>query len=81
MAALLQHPEAMDKVKRELREVLGNKARVEESDVDRLPYLPAVVKEVLRFYPSVAMTFYRAQETVQVQSYTIPQGTTILLNI
>ncbi|GJN05014.1 hypothetical protein PR202_ga22608 [Eleusine coracana subsp. coracana] len=39
MAALLQHPEAMNKVKRELRQVLGNKARVEESDVDRLPYL------------------------------------------
>jgi len=29
----------------------------------------------------VAMTFYRAEATVGVQRYTIPQGTTIILNI
>lgn len=81
MAALLGHPEMMKKVKRELREVLGDKTEVEESDISRLRYLQAVVKEVLRFYPPVPMTFYRAEATIQVQGYTIPEGTTIILNM
>ncbi|CAL4887753.1 unnamed protein product [Urochloa decumbens] len=81
MAALLNNPQVMEKVKGELRTVLGKKAQVEESDIAQLPYLQAVVKEVLRLYPSVVTPFYRAQATVQVQGYTIPEGTTIILNI
>ncbi|CAN6278615.1 unnamed protein product [Urochloa humidicola] len=81
MAALLNNPEVMEKVKGELRTVLGNKTQVEESDIAQLPYLQAVVKEVLRLYPAVVTPFYRAQATVQVQGYTIPEGTTIILNI
>ena len=81
MASLLNSPQVMEKVKGELRSVLGKKAQVEESDIAQLPYLQAVVKEVLRLYPPVPMSFYRAEATVQVQGYTIPQGTTIMLNI
>lgn len=81
MAALLQNPEVMKKVKGELMGVLGTKTQVEESDIGQLPYLQAVVKEVLRFYPTIATSFYRAESTVQVQGYTIPEGTTIILNI
>ncbi|CAO2038302.1 unnamed protein product [Urochloa humidicola] len=81
MAALLNNPEVMEKVKGELRTVLGNKTQVEESDIAQLPYLQAVVKEVLRLYPAVASSFYRAEATVQVQGYTISKGTTIILNI
>jgi cytochrome P450 len=81
MAALLKHPEVMEKVKVELRKVLGNKTQVEESDIAQLPYLQAVVKEVLRLYPPVPTSYYRAEATVQVQGYTIPKGTTIILNI
>jgi cytochrome P450 len=81
MAELLRSPEAMTKVKEELKRVLGNKTQVEESDIGQLPYLQAVVKEVLRLHPPVAMTFYRAEATVSVLGYQIPEGTTIILNI
>ncbi|TVU29997.1 hypothetical protein EJB05_21597, partial [Eragrostis curvula] len=81
MVELLQSRKVMKKVKGELREVLGMKMQVEESDIGQLPYLQAVVKEVLRLHSPVAMTFYRAESTVQVQGYTIPEGTTIILNI
>ncbi|KAK3154153.1 hypothetical protein QOZ80_2BG0186940 [Eleusine coracana subsp. coracana] len=81
MAELLQNPQVMNKVKRELREVLGTKTEVEESDISQLPYLQAMVKEVLRLHPPVAMTYYRAEATVEVQGYQIPQGTIIILNI
>jgi len=81
MAALLNNPQVMEKVKGELKRVLGKKTEVEESDIAQLPYLQAVVKEVLRLYPPVPMSFYRAEATVEVQGYTIPQGTTIMLNL
>ncbi|CAN6244404.1 unnamed protein product [Urochloa humidicola] len=71
----------MEKVKRELRAILGKRTQVQESDIAQLPYLQAVVKEVLRLYSSVATSFYRVDATVQVQGYTIPEGTTIILNI
>ena len=81
MASLLENPKVMEKVKRELTRVVGTRAQVQESDIAQLPYLQAVVKEVLRLYPVVAMTYYRAEATVGVQGYTIPQGATIILNI
>jgi len=43
MAELLRHPAVMSKVRDELREALGSKLHPDESDVDRLPYLRAVV--------------------------------------
>ncbi|TVU30013.1 hypothetical protein EJB05_21613, partial [Eragrostis curvula] len=67
MAELLQSPQVMKKVKGELRELLGMKMQVEESDIGQLPYLQAVVKEVLRLHSPVAMTLYRAEATIQVQ--------------
>ena len=45
MAELLRCPEAMEKVREELRTVLGTRTEMEESDIAQLPYLQAVVKE------------------------------------
>lgn len=81
MAELLRHPESMKKVKEELKTVLGTKPAMEESDIGELPYLQAVVKETLRLHPVVSVTIYRALATTQVQGYTIPKGTNIMLNI
>ena len=51
MAELIRNPEQMKRAQTELDEVVGRDRRVEESDIDRLPYLRAVVKEVLRLHP------------------------------
>ncbi|TVU04440.1 hypothetical protein EJB05_49982, partial [Eragrostis curvula] len=68
-------------VKEELKTVTGTKTAVEESDISKLPYLQAVVKETLRLHPAVSFSFYRAMATTQVQGYTIPKGSNIMLNI
>ncbi|TVU30003.1 hypothetical protein EJB05_21603 [Eragrostis curvula] len=80
MAELLRHPEWMSKVREELRTVIGTKRVMEESDIGKLPYLQAVVKETLRLHTVVALGFYQAMATTQVQGYTIPKGSTILVN-
>jgi hypothetical protein len=53
MAQLLRHPEKMKKAAAELAEQLGSKDFVTESDLNKLPYLHAVVKETLRLHPAV----------------------------
>ncbi|KAK2996537.1 hypothetical protein RJ639_024957, partial [Escallonia herrerae] len=47
MAELLRAPNLMKKVKEELGEVIGQCRDVEGADIDKLPYLQAVVKETL----------------------------------
>jgi cytochrome P450 len=81
MAELLQNPEAMRKLQEELGTVLGSKSQVEDSDIDKLPYLRAVIKETLRLHSVVPLVSYRAQATVQVQGYTIPEGSNVLVNV
>ncbi|KAF8657133.1 hypothetical protein HU200_060317 [Digitaria exilis] len=71
MAELLQHPDTMSKLQEEIRKVLGSKGHVECSDINRLPYLQAVVRETLRLHPV----------TVEIQGYTVPKGCTVLVNL
>ncbi|CAM0878985.1 unnamed protein product [Alopecurus aequalis] len=81
MTDLLQNPEKMHKVKEELQMVIGKKAEMEESDVARLPYLQAVVKETLRLRAVAPLVPRRAEAAIEVQGYTIPKGTNVILNI
>ncbi|OEL37471.1 Geraniol 8-hydroxylase [Dichanthelium oligosanthes] len=81
MAELLQHPDTMSKLQEELRRVLGSKAHVEQSDLDRLPYLQAVVRETLRLHPVVPLVPNEAEETVEIQGHAVPKGCTVLVNL
>ncbi|KAL2324915.1 hypothetical protein Fmac_023973 [Flemingia macrophylla] len=81
MSELMHNPEAMAKAKKELAETIGVGKVVEESDVARLPYLQAVIKESLRMHPPAPMLLpRRAKRDVQVCGYTIPQGAQVLIN-
>ena len=81
LAELLQNPRTMNTLQDELRTVLGSKAQVEDSDIDKLPYLRAVIKETPRLHSVVPLVSYRAEATVQVQGYTIPEGSNVLVNV
>ncbi|XP_021317855.1 cytochrome P450 76A1 [Sorghum bicolor] len=78
MAELLLHPRCMTK---ELRRVIGARPHVAESDISNLTYLQAVVKETLRLHPTVPIGLNKAEATVEVHGYRIPEGTTVYVNI
>jgi cytochrome P450 len=59
MTELLQSPTSMAKACEELATVIGSRKSVEESDIDQLPYLQAVVKETFRLHPPAPLLLPR----------------------
>lgn len=81
MAEAIRNPRIMKKAQAELDEVIGNDRRFEESDIDRLPYLHALVREVLRLHPPTPLMIpHRAESSCEVAGYTIPKNTKVLVN-
>ncbi|KAL3818447.1 hypothetical protein ACJIZ3_004352 [Penstemon smallii] len=82
MTELLLSPTKMSRAKNELRIVVGENKQVEESDISRLPYLQAVIKEVLRFHPAGPLLIpHKSEADVEINGYTIPKNTQILVNV
>ena len=59
MAELGKNPRLMKKVQDEIRNFLGNKGKVIESDTDHLLYLKMIIKETLRLLPLVLLLIPR----------------------
>nr|UXG91340.1 miltiradiene/abietatriene hydroxylase [Callicarpa americana] len=82
MSELILNPDKLAKVKNELKTVVGESKQVQESDMPRLPYLQAVIKEVLRYHPPGPLLLPRKAEYDQeVNGYLIPKGTQVLVNV
>ncbi|CAL5373018.1 unnamed protein product [Camellia sinensis] len=81
MAELLQNPETLIKVKAELEQTIGKGKPIEESDVSRLPYLQAIVKETSRIHPPLPFLIpSKVKSDVEVYGYIVPQGAQVLVN-
>ncbi|KAK4489107.1 hypothetical protein RD792_004901 [Penstemon davidsonii] len=79
---LLLNPTKMSRAKNELRTVVGENKQVEESDISKLPYLQAVIKEILRFHPAAPLLIpHKSEADVEINGYTIPKNTQILVNV
>ncbi|CAO2041888.1 unnamed protein product [Urochloa humidicola] len=82
MAQLLRHPEKMKKVAAELDAQLGSKDFVLESDLSKLPYLHAVVKETLRLHPAVPIIPREVvADDVSLGGFNLPKGTGVVVNL
>ena len=82
MAELICNPEKMKRAQAELDEVIGRNRRVDESDTDRLPYLRAVVKEVLRLHPAAPLLVpHRADSSCEIGGFVIPKHSEVIVNI
>src|SRR5262245_12592624 len=81
MAELLHSPEALTRARLELEQTIGKGNPVEESDIARLPYLQAVVKETLRLHPPAVLLLPRkALADVELNGFTVPKGAQVLVN-
>ncbi|KAM5574220.1 geraniol 8-hydroxylase [Rosa sericea] len=81
MAELLRNPEILSKAQAELEQVIGKGKLVEESDIARLPYLQAIIKETFRVHPTVPFLLPRkAEANIEIGGYIIPKGARVLIN-
>ncbi|KAM0826832.1 hypothetical protein ACQ4PT_068607 [Festuca glaucescens] len=82
MVELLRNPSSMTKAHEELAQVIGSRKSIEESDIDQLPYLQAIVKETFRLHPPAPFLLpLQAQETIRIAGYMVPQGARVLVNV
>ncbi|KAK1323087.1 Cytochrome P450 71B2 [Acorus calamus] len=85
MTELIRCPRAMRRLQRELREGFGEgeeKPMVEESDLERFPYLKQVVKETWRMHPPGTLLIPRVcAEDCVIDGYDVPKGTRAIVNL
>ncbi|WOG92251.1 hypothetical protein DCAR_0311514 [Daucus carota subsp. sativus] len=81
LSELIRSPQCMKKAKDELERVIGARRKIKESDIDKLPYLQAVVKETLRLHPAVPLLVPRcSMEDANYMDYFIPVNTQVFVN-
>ncbi|KAI0120265.1 cytochrome P450 2C31 [Hypoxylon sp. NC0597] len=81
--ACLAYPAAMQRARDELEGICGNDAHrlPSLSDLPNLPYMCAMVKEVLRWRPTVPLIPQRVLvEDLEFEGYKFPAGTEFLVN-
>ncbi|KAK1427367.1 hypothetical protein QVD17_16050 [Tagetes erecta] len=81
ISLLLNHPNVLKKLQHELDVHVGKERQVEESDIENLVYLQAVIKETLRLCPPGTLLVPReAQEDCTIAGYNVKVGTRLIIN-
>ncbi|TFK74834.1 cytochrome P450 [Pluteus cervinus] len=79
---LASHPEVVRRARAEIHHVLGTGRLPSLSDRPLLPFLEAIYREVMRFYPILPLSVPRAAlHDDVVGGYFIPKGTVVWTNI
>lgn len=82
MAELLNNPKAMAKAQDELVQIVGKENIIEDSDISKLPYLQAVVKETFRLHPPAPFLVPRkAESESEILGYVVPENARVLVNV
>nr|WOX58879.1 cytochrome P450 CYP82D2 [Phyla nodiflora] len=82
LSLILNHPHVLKKVQEELDRHVGRERPMNESDINKLVYMNAVVKESLRLYPAGPLAGTRIfTEDANVGGYFVPKGTWLIPNL
>ena len=80
---LCKHPEVQTRLRHELRTELSALrdpgSEISSAEIDRLPYLNAVLNETMRIFPPVPLTLREAAHDTTIQGSFIPAGTTVVI--
>ncbi|XP_062113754.1 cytochrome P450 71AU50-like [Humulus lupulus] len=81
MSELIKHPTTMKKLQEELKTMVGMERMVEESDLEKLPYLDMVIKESMRLHPVAPLLLpHAAMEDCMVNGFHIPKNSRVIIN-
>jgi cytochrome P450 len=76
---LCKHPDVQAKLRDEVREHLDLQGEIDSTEIDRLPYLNAVLNETMRIFPPVPLTLRETATDTTIQGHFVPQGTTVVI--
>ncbi|MFY7806396.1 MAG: cytochrome P450 [Limnoraphis robusta] len=77
---LAQHPDVLEKARLEQKQIQLTEPLTFEQ-LKSMPYLDQVLKEVLRFVPSVGGAFREVVETCEFNGFTLPKGWSVLYQV
>ncbi|CAN1309577.1 Cytochrome P450 71B7 [Linum perenne] len=78
MARLIANPNLMKKAQQEVRNIIGDKRRVTEDDIENLQYMKLIIKETLRLHPPAPLLLPReSMSAVKICGYDVPAKTLI----
>ncbi|KAL8123393.1 cytochrome P450 71AP13-like [Apium graveolens] len=81
MTELIINPQIMEKAQAEVRQVVGERRVVLESDLPELHYMRAIIKEIFRLHAPVPVLVPReSMEDVTIDGYDIPAKTRFYVN-
>ncbi|XP_043717882.1 cytochrome P450 82C3-like [Telopea speciosissima] len=81
LSLLLNNRHVLKKAQEELDMHIGKDRKVDESDIIKLEYLQAIVKETLRLYLAAPLTAHEAMEECTIAGYRVSAGTRIVTNL
>ncbi|KAJ8773250.1 hypothetical protein K2173_028427 [Erythroxylum novogranatense] len=82
LSVLLNNPEALLKAQKQIDTQVGQSKLIEESDLPKLPYLDAILKETLRMYPVAPLLVpHESSEECTIGGFRVPRGTMLLVNL
>ncbi|OIV95129.1 hypothetical protein TanjilG_21519 [Lupinus angustifolius] len=81
MAEIINHPQVLKKLREEIDSVVGTCRIINESDIPNLPYLQAIVKEVLRLHPTAPIALRQSLQDCNINGYDIKGQTRTLINV
>ncbi|EXC01457.1 2-hydroxyisoflavanone synthase [Morus notabilis] len=80
LSELINNPRVLQKAREEIDQVVGKTRLVNESDGPNLPYMQAIIKEVLRLHPVSPVITRKCVKECKVGKYIIPVGTILFVN-
>ncbi|ERN16063.1 hypothetical protein AMTR_s00030p00128370 [Amborella trichopoda] len=78
---LILNPRVMKKAQDHIRSKIGCKDQIEESDLQELNYLRAVIEEIFRLHPPVIVLLpHESMEDVKIDGNDVPAKTRFFIN-
>ncbi|KAI5677060.1 hypothetical protein M9H77_08010 [Catharanthus roseus] len=80
MAEMMKNPSVLKRAQDEVRNVYNGIGNVDESKLDELKYLQAVIKETLRIHPGTPIVHRETREECEINGYRIPAKARVMVN-
>ncbi|RZC85524.1 hypothetical protein C5167_041714 [Papaver somniferum] len=81
LSLLVNHPQVLKKAREEIDMHVGRNRDVQESDIPKLVYSYAIIKETMRLYPVFPLIDRFTLEECEVGGFHVPAGGRLILNV